>query len=164
MSLVIVARSRPLSAKLRDFVERRVYFALSRFEPKIERVELVLSDANGPRGGVDQGIASPSDCRSGPPITVVERQSDVSACVASTWSEPAAASHGRLNDRNVPRSRTNFATKRRRGTKKPRKNNLGFRAVDPRVLRSRFGRWHWEVILVFRGFFMAVCDLAPKSI
>lgn len=35
-------------------VERRLRFALSRFEPRIASIDVRLRDTNGPRGGVDQ--------------------------------------------------------------------------------------------------------------
>lgn len=41
-------------AELRPVVERRLRFALSRFEPRILSVDLTLRDVNGPRGGLDR--------------------------------------------------------------------------------------------------------------
>lgn len=41
-------------ADLADHLERRLRFALSRFEGRIHRVEVFLADENGPRGGVDK--------------------------------------------------------------------------------------------------------------
>jgi hypothetical protein len=43
-----------LSGALRDYAERRLRFALDRFEPRIADVHLRLEDVNGPRGGVDK--------------------------------------------------------------------------------------------------------------
>ncbi len=37
-----------------EYVERRLQFAISRFETRIDSVRIKLSDVNGPRGGVDQ--------------------------------------------------------------------------------------------------------------
>lgn len=39
---------------LGDHVERRLRFALSRFSGRIRRIDVFLSDQNGPRGGVDK--------------------------------------------------------------------------------------------------------------
>lgn len=39
---------------LRDYVERRGQFALTRLSDRISRVEVHLSDINGPRGGLDK--------------------------------------------------------------------------------------------------------------
>ena len=37
----------------RTLVERRIRFALSRFEPRIASIDVRLCDINGPRGGID---------------------------------------------------------------------------------------------------------------
>jgi len=42
-----------LTADQREFCERRLWFALSRFVLRIERVEAVFTDVNGPKGGRD---------------------------------------------------------------------------------------------------------------
>lgn len=39
---------------LREHVERRLDFALNRFEDRIDHVAVRLEDVNGPRGGVDK--------------------------------------------------------------------------------------------------------------
>jgi putative sigma-54 modulation protein len=53
MQIQIVARNLELTATQREVVERRLGFALGRFGARIRRVEVVLTDENGPRGGVD---------------------------------------------------------------------------------------------------------------
>lgn len=53
MQLQIVARNLFLTDAQREIVERRLGFALGRFGARIRRVEVVLTDVNGPRGGVD---------------------------------------------------------------------------------------------------------------
>ncbi len=53
--LQIVARKIVLSPSPRTLVERRVRFALGRFEARLNRVVVCLRDLNGPQGGlVDQ--------------------------------------------------------------------------------------------------------------
>lgn len=39
---------------LRDHIERRLEFAVARFEDHIDTVSVRLEDMNGPRGGVDK--------------------------------------------------------------------------------------------------------------
>jgi hypothetical protein len=39
---------------LRDHAVRRVHFHLSRFGPEIHRVQVRVSDVNGPKGGIDK--------------------------------------------------------------------------------------------------------------
>ncbi len=43
-----------VSNSLREYLERRIDFALGRFEESIRSVSVTLEDTNGPRGGVDQ--------------------------------------------------------------------------------------------------------------
>jgi len=54
MELRLVARHVKLDEDFRESVERRVRFALRRFESRIAKTTVVLSDINGPRGGEDQ--------------------------------------------------------------------------------------------------------------
>lgn len=43
-----------LDEGLKDFITRRLHFALGRFAPRISRLSVHLTDVNGPRGGVDK--------------------------------------------------------------------------------------------------------------
>lgn len=43
-----------LAPEHREQIRRRASFALSRLQPRVERVEVRLSDINGRRGGVDK--------------------------------------------------------------------------------------------------------------
>ncbi|MFK8111900.1 MAG: HPF/RaiA family ribosome-associated protein [Rubripirellula sp.] len=54
MTPSITDRSGLLTDELRQLAERRLLFALSRFDDRITRVDLVVSDENGPRGGIDK--------------------------------------------------------------------------------------------------------------
>ncbi|MBP6629563.1 MAG: hypothetical protein KA297_09040 [Kofleriaceae bacterium] len=56
MEISIKARGVELAAELHDQVVRRLQFALGRFRQAIPRVDLVISDDNGPRGGRDKRI------------------------------------------------------------------------------------------------------------
>ncbi len=42
------------TTELKDHLERRLLFALSRFAPKISKVNIYVADHNGPKGGVDK--------------------------------------------------------------------------------------------------------------
>lgn len=55
----ILARSSgvELSSYLRHYLERRLGFALERFEPRILEVRVRLEDVNGPRGGPDKSCS-----------------------------------------------------------------------------------------------------------
>ncbi|MCA9257584.1 MAG: hypothetical protein KDA61_00230 [Planctomycetales bacterium] len=55
MKTELVAKGRRLSNATREKLERRVHFELSRFSDRIQRIEVMLTDENGPRGGIDAG-------------------------------------------------------------------------------------------------------------
>ena len=40
--------------ELRDFISRRLYFALGRFSPEVQGVTACVGDINGPKGGLDK--------------------------------------------------------------------------------------------------------------
>ncbi|MHB0961410.1 MAG: HPF/RaiA family ribosome-associated protein [Pirellulaceae bacterium] len=54
MKLRVVGESISVSEGLREFVARRLEYALGRFAPEIEYVTIRVGDVNGPRGGVDK--------------------------------------------------------------------------------------------------------------
>lgn len=54
MQVEIRSRGFALTDALREHVERRLSFALSRVNEHVRRVQVRLADVNGPRGGVDK--------------------------------------------------------------------------------------------------------------
>ncbi len=54
MKIEIQAHRVSLSRKLHGYAERRVRAALTRFDERIMKVSLWLSDVNGPKGGADK--------------------------------------------------------------------------------------------------------------
>jgi len=54
MQLRIYGVNYTLDDGLKDFITRRLHFALGRFAPRISRLTVRLTDVNGPRGGVDK--------------------------------------------------------------------------------------------------------------
>jgi len=54
MELEIRGRGINISQALRKHIERRVHFALDRFDMRIRYVHATLGDLNGPRGGIDK--------------------------------------------------------------------------------------------------------------
>lgn len=55
MKITIFSHGMQVESEIQDYLERRLLFALSRFAPRIERVEAGLIDVNGPRaGGIDK--------------------------------------------------------------------------------------------------------------
>ncbi|MBX3394369.1 MAG: HPF/RaiA family ribosome-associated protein [Phycisphaerae bacterium] len=54
MQLRITGMSGNVPAATREFVKRRVAFAIARFENRIARVSVRLDDSSGPRMGLDK--------------------------------------------------------------------------------------------------------------
>ncbi len=54
MMMDIATRNVPMGKALKELVERRLGFALSRFASRISRMRVTVADLNGPRGGIDK--------------------------------------------------------------------------------------------------------------
>lgn len=54
MRLEVRIRTGKLNRRLAQRARRRLHFALARFSNRVSQVIALLSDENGPRGGVDQ--------------------------------------------------------------------------------------------------------------
>ena len=54
MALELRVRNGESTPEVRDYVERRLGFALGRFGGRVGRVTVSLDYLNGPRGGIDQ--------------------------------------------------------------------------------------------------------------
>jgi len=54
MILNMHASGLELTATMKEYIDRRIGFALDRFGEAIDSVTVTLEDTNGPRGGVDQ--------------------------------------------------------------------------------------------------------------
>jgi hypothetical protein len=81
MQLTITDRCGVLGEAERDFVQRHVLFALSRFDTRLRRVQVVISDENGPRGNVDRTCRITARLRRLGDVEVSEIDRDVEACV-----------------------------------------------------------------------------------
>ncbi|REJ68244.1 MAG: HPF/RaiA family ribosome-associated protein [Planctomycetota bacterium] len=113
MRLTIVDREKSLTAEQREFAERRLMFALARFESRIQRVKVVVNDVNGPRGGVDQHCRITVQLRRMRDVVVSNRDVDLKNCVARA-ADRAGRAVARAVDRfhqfdRVPASRTQTA-------------------------------------------------------
>jgi len=99
MTVSITDRDQLLTNEMRQFAERRLFFALSRFESKIETVSLLITDENGPRGGIDKLCKLVIRLRHLNEIVISDKDANVSACVARL-----AQRAGRAVSRSVDRS------------------------------------------------------------
>ena len=85
---------------VRHATERRMAFALGRFGARISAVTVWLSDANGPRGGVDKVCRVQVALASGPSLRVEDVDADLYAAIAR-----AADRVGRATARVLARRR-----------------------------------------------------------
>lgn len=82
MKLQVKGRALVANGELADYIHRRAQFALGRFAGRIANMTVRLSDANGPRGGVDKCCDVRVDAGLSRPVIVRERQSDMHTAVA----------------------------------------------------------------------------------
>ena len=54
MFLELKSRGVEVEPSLREHIERRLMFALSRFGSRVSKVSVTLADNNGPKGGIDK--------------------------------------------------------------------------------------------------------------
>ena len=96
---------------LREYIDRRLYFALGRFGPAIDHVSVRVGDINGPRGGVDKRCQILIKLRASGsnPIAIDDNDEDLRAAIART-SDRA----GRAVARAIERKHRKRAYQRRR--------------------------------------------------
>lgn len=83
MQLSIRGDSVKLSETLREYIGRRLHFALGRFASAIHRVSVRVGDVNGPRGGIDKQCCVEVRLRTGrgAAIAVTTDDSDLRSAV-----------------------------------------------------------------------------------
>ena len=99
MEISISDRSDLLDGRLRELTERRILFALSRFDSRVEHVDVVLQDENGPRGGIDKACRISISIARMPEVVITDRDDDVGRCISR-----AAERAGRAVARAVART------------------------------------------------------------
>ena len=82
MRLQVTSHRIDLTADLKDFVARRIHFALGRFAGRIKALSVRLDDVNGPREGVDKCCAIRVNAGHGGTLIVRERRESIYAAVA----------------------------------------------------------------------------------
>jgi ribosomal subunit interface protein len=81
MRIEVRGRGFELGAALGEYAERRSWFAMGRFAPRIEGLALRLSDANGPRGGTDKRCQIVARLRPSGALRVAEQDADLYAAI-----------------------------------------------------------------------------------
>ena len=92
-----------LSDETRRDVERRLAFALARFEPRLLRTEVYVSEQNGPRGGVDKRCRVVLRSRPHLSVVVERDDADLGAAVACAADRAAQALARQLKRRRATR-------------------------------------------------------------
>ena len=90
-----------LTHDLREIVERRIFFALSRFGPRIDRVSVLLEDVSGSRPSDVQRCRIVIKPQRGDELTVTATDADLHAAISF-----AADRAGRALQRELERRRT----------------------------------------------------------
>ncbi len=101
MTIEIIDRSRLLDNGTCQLAERRLLFALSRFDSRIKQVDLVIEDENGPRGGIDKSCRISISLHRAADVVISDKDTDVIKCIsraAERGSRAVARSIARSND------------------------------------------------------------------
>ncbi len=101
MKLVISTNNVNLDDTLRKHIEQRIYFAFSRFSPRISRVSVMAEEINGPCGGIDKRCRIVVKLDRSRELTVVGTDTNMSAAVSTV-----VARAGRAVQRELERRRT----------------------------------------------------------
>lgn len=91
MKIEVRCRGMMTSQALREHVERRIHFGLSRFAGAVDTVLVRLSDTNGPRGGVDKRCQVAVRGPALPAITIEHLSDDAYAAVDQAVERAARA-------------------------------------------------------------------------
>ena len=104
MRLQLTAHGIELTPELREYVQRRIHFALGRFSRRIERLWVRLSEVDGPRVSLDKWCTIRVDAGLSQVVVVSERQDDIHAAVALAVDRSARTVERRLRllDRTEP--------------------------------------------------------------
>ena len=106
MQIDIRARSFPLTDAIRAYVARRLAFALSARDARIDSVVATLSDVNGPRGGRDKRCRLRVLMPGHPDVVIEDTEADLYKAIGQAIGRAARAVARRLDrDRRFERRR-----------------------------------------------------------
>jgi ribosomal subunit interface protein len=81
MKIGILTHGVELSAALRDYAQRRLTTAVSRYRHVVDAVAVRLVDLNGPKGGIDKACVVHAQSAAFPAVLVRERDADLYAAI-----------------------------------------------------------------------------------
>lgn len=108
MQIDIQARDFSLTDALQQHTQRRLHFALSRTDEHLRRVQVRLSDVNGPRGGRDKRCQLRLVISGMPDLVIEELDADLYAAI-NRASARAGRSLIRRLKRQLPRGASPWA-------------------------------------------------------
>lgn len=76
MQVFVSAKNFKVPETIREHIDRRLAFALDRFEREIERIDVSLADLNGPKGGVDKQCRMVAKLRSDGTLVIEDEDMD----------------------------------------------------------------------------------------
>jgi ribosomal subunit interface protein len=97
MQVDIQSRNFPLTNALRSYVERRLCFDLMRYQPAMSRLQVRLSDVNGPRGGPDKRCQVWVRLIAQPDVVVEDTEADLYNAVDRALGRAARAVSRRVS-------------------------------------------------------------------
>ncbi len=103
MQIVTHAQGFPMTDTLDEHVRVRLHFALDRIGDRIRRVEVRMSDINGPRGGADKRCQVQVHLDAMPDVVIEDTHTDLYAAI-----DRAADRASRAVVRHLERRRDNF--------------------------------------------------------
>jgi putative sigma-54 modulation protein len=89
MQWIIHTKDTSLDGDTKDHLQRRLLFALSRFEPKIVKINVYLIDHNGPKGGIDKSCQIIVQLRGITDVVVKSTDADWNLCIDRATSRVA---------------------------------------------------------------------------
>jgi len=96
MKIQIIDRGPRSDAELHEQAERRLRYALTRFEHQVVRVLLVLQEENGQRGGLEKACRVDVHLRHGDPVSVSDLDVSLLAAVSRAADRVGRAVKRRL--------------------------------------------------------------------
>jgi len=99
MQIDVQALGFELTPALRSHTERRMHFALGRFDSQVARLSVRLSDLNGPRGGEDKRCHLRVTLTDAPEVVIEDTEADLNIAI-----DRAADRAGRTVARRLERS------------------------------------------------------------
>ena len=99
MRLEIRGRGLEITAAMREHLTRRLGFALGRFGDRVTHVTARMTDANGPRGGVDKQVRLAVGVRANASVVIEDADTDLYAAI-DRGAERAGRAVARVLDRD----------------------------------------------------------------